>query len=147
MPRKAPPVWPKGTRPPNSGRKKGVPNRITVEAKQLVAQLVNDVAYQHKLRDDFRRRKVPPAVEVLIWNYHLGKPPQTIEMNGTLEMSARIEEERRIFAQLDITDLEQLARESQSLVDRALMLSRARIAAGSRPQPDVIEPNPPRKSP
>jgi hypothetical protein len=116
-----------------------VPNRVSVELKQLVARLVNDVAYQHKLRDDFRRRKVPPAVEVLIWNYHLGKPPQTIEMNATVDMSARIEEERRIFAALDLTDLEQLASESQRLVDRALQLSRARIAGGSRPAPDVFE--------
>jgi hypothetical protein len=42
---------------------------------------------------------------------------------------------------LDVTDLEQLAAESQRLVNRALQLSRARIAAGSRPQPDVIEPD------
>lgn len=63
MPRTPPPVWPKGTRPPNSGRKKGTPNRSSVEVKALVSQLVNDVAYQHQLRDDFRRRKVAPAIE------------------------------------------------------------------------------------
>jgi hypothetical protein len=139
MPRKPPPVWPKDTRPANSGRAKGVPNRISVEVKQLVAQLVNDVAYQHKLRDDFRRRKVHPTVEAMIWSYHLGKPRQTIEMNATVDVNARLEEEKRIFATLDVADLEDLAAESQRLVDRALRLSRARIAGDSRPAPEVIE--------
>ena len=98
MPRKPPPVWPKGTRPPNSGRKKGTPNRRSVEVKALVSQLVNDVAYQHKLRDDFRRRKVAPAIEALIWQYHLGRPTQPIDVTASVDVNARLEEERRIFA-------------------------------------------------
>jgi hypothetical protein len=51
----------------------------------------------------------------------------------------RIEGERRPFAVLNVTEMEQLAAESQALVDRAVALSRARIAAASNPQPDVIE--------
>ena len=65
MPKKPPPIWPKGTRPPNSGRKKGVPNKISAEARTLASQLVNDVIYQTKLRDDFRRRRVHPTIEAL----------------------------------------------------------------------------------
>ena len=138
MPRTPPPVWPKGTRPPNSGRKPGTPNRNSVEVKALVSQLVNDVAYQHKLRADFRRRKVSPAIEVLIWEYHLGRPTQPIDVTASVDVNARLEEERRLFATLDVADLEQLAAESQALVDRALALSRARL-------PAVVDPDPSRK--
>jgi hypothetical protein len=135
MPRKPPPVWPKGTRPPDSGRQKGTPNRITVEVRTLVSQLLNDVTYQHKLRDDFRRRKVHPTIEALIWTYHLGKPTQPMAMSGSLalDVNARLEEERRIFATLDLHDLEQLAAESQGLVDRAIALAKVRSVAANVP--------------
>jgi hypothetical protein len=138
MPKKPPPVWPKGTRPPNSGRVRGTPNRISVEVKTLVAQLMTDVAYQHKLRDDFRRRKVHPTIEALIWTYHLGKPRQTIDVMASVDVAARLEDERRIFAQLDIADLDQLAAESQALVDRAFAMVRANAApmlVGISPSP------------
>lgn len=140
MPRKPPPVWPKGTRPPNSGRVKGTPNRVSVEVKQLVAQLTNDTAYQFKLRADFRRRKVHPTIEALIWSYHLGRPKQTIDLTATVDVDARLEEEKRIFATLDVHELEDLAAASQALVDRARALSRARIAAASIPH--VVESEP-----
>ena len=142
MPKKPPPIWPKGTRPPNSGRKKGVPNKISVEARTLASQLVNDVIYQTKLRDDFRRRRAHPTIEALIWTYHLGKPPQAIAVSGSMafDVQARLDEERRVFANLDIHDLEQLARESQALVDRAFALARANASPtmiGVSRSPDV----------
>ena len=146
MPKKPPPIWPKGTRPPNSGRKKGVPNKISVEARTLASQLVNDVVYQTKLRDDFRRRKVHPTIEALIWSYHLGKPTQPIAMNGSmaLDVRARLDEERRVFASLDIHDLEQIAAESQALVDKAFAMVRANtspmpVAVSSSPAADVVD--------
>ena len=145
MPRTPPPVWPKGTRPPNSGRANGTPNRISVEVKQLVSQLVNDVGYQHQLRDDFRRRKVHPTIEALIWTYHLGRPRQTIDLTATVDVNARLEEEKRIFAMLDVADLEQLCAESQALVDRARALSRARLAAAAIPASAGVDPDPSRK--
>jgi len=115
------------------------PNRITAESRQLVSQLVHDPAYQRRLREDFRRRKVHPTIEALIWNHHLGKPKQTLDLTATVEVNARLEEEKRVFATLDVADLEQLAAESQALVDRALTLSRARIAAAPIPQSIVGE--------
>ena len=142
MPRKPPPVWPKGTRPPNSGRVKGTPNRISIEVRELVAQLMNDAAYQFKLRADFRRRKLHPTIEALIWSYHLGKPKQIVDLTASVNVDARIEEERRAFAALDIRDMKALAEQSQQLVDRALGLSRARMAAVSVPQPAEIDSEP-----
>lgn len=131
----------KGTRIPGSGRKRGTPNRITVEARTLAAQLVNDPDYQEKLRADFRRRRVHPTIESLMWQFHIGKPAQPIAIAGALalDVGGRLEEERRIFAQLDVAELEQLAAESQALVDRAAALAKARTAAALGP---VSEPTP-----
>ena len=92
--------------------------------------------YQHRLRADFRQRKLHPTIEALIWAYHLGKPAQPMAMSDSLalDVHARVEEERRLFATLDLQDLEQLAAESQGLVDRAIALAKRRsVAANARP--------------
>lgn len=135
MPSRPPAPAPKGTRHPGSGRKPGTPNRITVEARTLVSELVSNPNYQHKLRADFERRKVHPTIESLIWTYHLGKPTQPIAMSGglALDVTGRLAEEREVFAQLDLADLEQLAAESQALVDRAMALTKARKMAALGP--------------
>jgi hypothetical protein len=144
MPRRLPPIWPKGSRPANSGRRKGQPNRISVEVRTLASQLLNDPIYQHKLRAAFRSRKLHPTIESLIWQFAIGKPVMPVAIQGAIDVTARLEDERRIFEALDIADLEVLAAESQALVDRALELSR--IARGSRP-PNAVEPHLSTKSP
>lgn len=120
---------------------KGQPNRISVEVRELVRELVNDRDYQHRLRHDFRHRKVHPTIESLIWTYHLGKPRQDITLTGSMTVNARLEEEKRIFAQLEVADLEGLAAESQRLVDRATALAKLR-AGVALPQDVVLEVKP-----
>jgi hypothetical protein len=129
-------ITPKGSRYPGSGRPKGKPNRISVEVKQLVSQLMTDINYQFKLREDFCKRRVHPTIEALIWQYHLGRPRQDLTVTATVDVTARLEEERRVFATLEVHELEQLAAESQALVDRALALSRARV--GTLTPQDVV---------
>ena len=140
MPRHELPRTPKGFRQPGSGRKKGTPNKISVELRTLVSQLLTDTDYQFRLRRDFRRRKVHPTIESLIWAYHLGKPSQPIAMTGsmTLDVNAKLEEERRVFAMLDIGDLEQLAADSQALVNRAFKLANIANPDGQVPQDVVV---------
>ena len=72
-----------------------------------------------------------PTIEALIWSYHLVRPTQPIAVTASVNVDARLDEERRVFAMLDVSDLEQLAAESQALVDRALALGRARLVATS----------------
>lgn len=114
--------------------------------------MLNDPDYQQRLRLDFRRRKVHPTIEGLIWAYGIGKPTQPINLAGSVsvDVGGRLEEERRIFAQLDIAELEQLAAESQRLVDRATALVRLRdgaplgLAGSLTPQDidgEVVSPN------
>lgn len=137
-PKRAPVIMPKGQRYPGSGRAKGTPNRVSVEARVLVGQLVQDGEYQARLRRDFALRKLHPTIEAMVWAYHVGKPRETVTVNATVDINARIEEERRVFAALEIHDLEQLAAESQALVDRAVALAKVR-SGGAAPQ-DVVVP-------
>ena len=133
--RRAPVEMPKGQRYPGSGRKPGTPNRVSVEVRQLVAELVNDAAYQQKLRAAFRSRKLHPTIESLVWAYFLGKPTQPLQVSGGFTLDVRLEEERRLFATLDVRDLEQLAAESQQLMDRAVALARSRTIEGESARP------------
>ena len=97
-----------------------------------MSQLVNDVAYQHQLR---ARLPAPEgASDHRSADLELSprpRPPQPIAVTASVHVDARLDEERRVFAMLDVSDLEQLAAESQALVDRALALGRARLAATS----------------
>ena len=133
MPRYQLPRTPKGFRQPGSGRRPGQRNKISVEARQLARELVNNPVYQRRLRRDFERRKLHPTIEALVWQYHLGRPPQAVAVAGsmTVSVNARLEQERQAFAALDLADLEVLAAESQRLVDRAFQLA-------SKPQPKAI---------
>lgn len=40
-------------------------------------------------RDDFRRHKLHPTIEALIWTYHLGKPTQPIAVSGSMAFNVQ----------------------------------------------------------
>lgn len=129
--RRPPPAHAKGTpRTPGSGRRRGTPNRKTVELRQLMGILAGDIEYQERFSRAFRQRRLHPSTEQRVWEYAIGKPKEQIEMSAKLSMDARLAAERELFAQLDITQLEALAAESQALVDKALAMVQAQ-----RPQP------------
>ncbi len=69
---------PKGT-PKTGGRKKGTPNKATVEAKLACSEIIDDPAYRFKLLSRARAGKLAPAVECMLWHYAKGKPKETIE--------------------------------------------------------------------
>lgn len=127
-------IHPKGERHPGSGRVKGTPNRVTVEVRRLVGELLNDPRYQARLRRDFALRKLHPTIEGMVWAYHCGRPRQDVNFSGSVDLTARLEVERRAFLALDLPELEAIAAESQRLVDRALALASARVSSPT-PQP------------
>jgi hypothetical protein len=131
-------VMPKGQRYPGSGRRLGTPNKVSVEARVLVGQLVTDAEYQRKLRRDFVLRKLHPTIESMVWAYHIGRPKESITLDATVDVTGRLEHERAAFALLDVAELELLAAESQGLVDRAMTLAKARLGP-AHPQDIVVE--------
>lgn len=133
--RRPPPPHPRGTpRTPGSGRKKGSLNRKTVELRALMGVLAGDVEYQHRLREDFRRRRVHPAVETLVWSHVIGKPTERVQLSADVTMNQKLEQERELFSRLSIQQMEEIAAESQALVDKALAMVRAN---GVTPDPST----------
>jgi hypothetical protein len=70
------------------GRRKGTPNKATVEAKTVCNRLVDDPVYQATLQRRLRAGKLAPAVECMLWHYAKGKPKEQIEVDGSVEWEA-----------------------------------------------------------
>ena len=117
--RRPPPPHPRGTpRTAGSGRKKGTPNRRTVQMRELMTSLCHDVDYQYRLRADFRRRRVHPTIESLAWAHTIGKPAERVQLSADVTMNQKLDEERELFARLSVEELQELAAESEALVDK-----------------------------
>ena len=68
--------------PGGPGRKPGVPNRVTTDAREAAAQIVNDPTYRDNLLKRARSGELSPAVEALMWHYAHGKPREAFEDGG-----------------------------------------------------------------
>jgi hypothetical protein len=73
------------------GRKKGVPNRATREAKEFCASIVDDVQYQETVRKRAMKGKLPPAVECMLWHYAKGRPTETMRLQTDVPLALQIE--------------------------------------------------------
>ena len=78
-----------------------------------------------RLRADFRRRRVHPTIEALVWAHVVGKPTERVQLSADVTMNQKLEQERELFSRLSIEQMEELAAESQALVDKAMAMVRA----------------------
>ena len=71
------------------GRRRGTPNRATGDARECCAKLVDDPAYQAKLRRRLLSGELAPALECMLWHYAHGKPKDALELdtNASLPLS------------------------------------------------------------
>lgn len=64
------------------GRKPGVPNKATIEAKLFCASVVDDEIYRRNLLKAARLRRLKAGVEQMLWHYAKGKPKEQVELTG-----------------------------------------------------------------
>ena len=81
-----------GTSGNPKGRKKGVPNKVTVEAQRACEALVDDPVYRAKLLADLRLRELAPGIEAMLWHYAKGKPKEQFEHSGELKIGRVVDE-------------------------------------------------------
>jgi hypothetical protein len=93
--------------------------------RALMGVLAGDVDYQHRLREDFRRRRVHPAVETLVWSHVIGKPAERVQLSADVTMNQKLEQKRDLFCRLSIEQMEEIAAASQELVDRMTAMAKA----------------------
>ena len=72
------------------GRRPGSLNKVTVEAKEFCASIVDDPQYQAKLRARALAGNLPPALEAMIWHYAKGKPKEQVDLSLTERIDADI---------------------------------------------------------
>lgn len=69
-----------------------MPNKTTREAKVFCNSLVDDPAYQKKLRADFLARRCSDPIEQMIWHYAKGKPKDRVEFGADKSLADLIRE-------------------------------------------------------
>ena len=66
------------------GRPKGVPNKSTVEVREIATRLVEDPEYRQQLVKRMRTGKLSPQMEALMWAYAYGRPVDRLEIDGRM---------------------------------------------------------------
>jgi hypothetical protein len=64
-----------------SGKRKGTANRVTVEAREAAALVVDDPGYRAALKERVIKG-LAPHMEPLLWAYAKGKPVDRLEAGG-----------------------------------------------------------------
>lgn len=65
-----------------AGRPRGVPNKVTIEIRELSRGLLSDPAYLATLKQRLKKGTLAPAVWCLLYHYAYGKPKETVEVGG-----------------------------------------------------------------
>jgi hypothetical protein len=60
--------------------------------KQFCASILDDPAYQQRIRERALKGKLAPAIDSLLWHYRWGKPKEAAEVQGTLTVRWQDEE-------------------------------------------------------
>jgi hypothetical protein len=76
-------------------RRKGTPNKATVEVKTACAQLVDDPRYRTTLATRLRAGRLAPAIECMLWHYAKGQPVERVELKDTSNLSNLTDSELR----------------------------------------------------
>lgn len=63
------------------GRKKGVPNKATVEVRQWAQSVLEDDEGRQKTLELYRKGKLAPAIVIELFNRAYGKTKDTLDVN------------------------------------------------------------------
>jgi hypothetical protein len=104
------------------GRPKGVPNRATTEAKEMCSRIVDDPGYFKRLKARALAGKLPPPVECMLWHYAKGKPKESVELSGGIDVNASssaIQEKVRQMSDEDLKAYDDMTRKQEALLEKA----------------------------
>lgn len=79
---------PRGAKPGErrGGRKKGTPNKVTAEVREVCAQILGGADYQASLLERVKAGSLSPALECMLWHYAHGKPKDTLAIENAPPM-------------------------------------------------------------
>jgi hypothetical protein len=70
---------------PRAGRKVGQVNQRTIEARTLCMGIISSPAGIARLQAKYDRGTLHPSVVQMLWHYAVGKPKETVKVEGGLE--------------------------------------------------------------
>lgn len=84
--------WKPGQSANPAGRPRGVPNKVTTEAKAACNAIVDDPDYRKNLLVRMRDGTVHSSVETMVWYYAKGKPKERVEIGADKSLATLITE-------------------------------------------------------
>lgn len=66
---------------PNRGRPVGSLNKTTREAREAARRILDSPEYKASIMRRIGNDTLPPAVEVMLWNYRYGKPKENVSVS------------------------------------------------------------------
>lgn len=79
------------------GRPRGVPNKVTIEARHAATALIDNPQYRERLGKDLIARRLHPSIEQMLWYYAKGKPVDRVEQGGPGDFRHQSEAELRAY--------------------------------------------------
>jgi hypothetical protein len=83
--------------PKRGGRKRGTPNKATRAVKEFLTALANDAAVQDAVRERILAGDAVAFFRVV--DHVLGRPKESVELTGNVDIVARLEAARKRFAE------------------------------------------------
>lgn len=72
------------------GRQKGTPNKYNADIGAVCRSLVNDEAYRTYFAHRLMVGQLPPQLEAMAWHYAYGKPPETLNLEGSVDLRTTV---------------------------------------------------------
>src|SRR5262245_18001604 len=117
-----------------AGRPKGSPNKASVEMKTFARALLQRPTYRANFLKAWDARTLPPQLELVVYFYAFGRPPQAVELSGAFDHALYLASKT---PDLDLVDgLAALMRVAEAAEQKGRLLARetpVHEAIGERP--------------
>lgn len=91
-----------------NGKRRGTPNRVTIEAREAAALIVDDPEYRASLAARVIAGQAP-QMEALLWAYAKGRPVERVEQGGPGAFAQLANEELALRLRAALSTLEEAA--------------------------------------
>jgi|SRR5579862_1184383 len=81
--------------PKTGGRKKGTPNKVTLQAREAAAEIIDDPEYRANLKARAIAGDLAPGLEQMLWAHAKGAPPTRVEVGTPGDFSQMSDAELR----------------------------------------------------
>jgi hypothetical protein len=97
------------------------------EASRFARDLLQSDEYRASLQERIKNKSLSPAVEVMLWHYGFGKPPETVEIIDNRDTSQLTPSAMREMAEIAVNDLREAEEVEAAVEDLARRQTPSRV--------------------